>query len=307
MAPCSIISFQIDGETMEIVTDFIFLGYRITVDGHCSHEIKRCLLLWRKAMTKLDSILKIRDIILPTMVWLVKDMVFPVVMYGCESWTMKKAERQRIDAFELWCWRRLLRVPWTAKRSNQSILKEVSPEYSLEAEYSLDAEAEAPILWPPVVKNWLIGKDPDAGKDWRREEKGMTEVEIVGWHHRLDGHEYEQASGVGDGQGSLVCCSPFGHTESDTTEWLNWTELKPTLKACLINGCWILSNAFPMSIDRIIWVFIVVVPFVIVVYHIDLHIFNQLYAGQEATVRTGHGTTDWKRSTSRLYIVTLFI
>ena len=127
-----ITSWQIDGETMEIVRDFILGGSKITVDGDCSHEIKRHLLLGRKAMTKLDSILKSRDITLPTKVCLVKAMVFLVVMYGCERWTRKKAERQRIDAFELWCWIRLLRVPWTARRSNQSILKEISPEYSLE-------------------------------------------------------------------------------------------------------------------------------------------------------------------------------
>ena len=123
--------WQIDGETMETVSDFIFLGSKITADSDCSNEIKRCLLLGRKAMTNLDSILKSRDISLPTKVHLVKAMVFPVVMYGCESWTVKKTEHERIDAFELWCWRRLLRVPWTARRSNQFILKEVSPEYSL--------------------------------------------------------------------------------------------------------------------------------------------------------------------------------
>ena len=123
---------QIDGETVETVSDFIFLGSKITADGDCSHEIKRCLLIGRKVMTNLDNILKSRDITLPTKVCLVKAMVFPVVMYGCENWTVKKAELQRIDAFELWCWRRLLRVPWTARRSNQSILKEISPGYSLE-------------------------------------------------------------------------------------------------------------------------------------------------------------------------------
>ena len=132
MASGPITSWQIDGETMETVTDFIFLGSKITADADCNHEIKRCLLLGRKAMTNLDSILKSRDITLPTKVHLVKAMVFPVVMYGCESWTVKKAERLRIDAFELWCWRRLLRVPWTARRSNQSILKEISPGCSLE-------------------------------------------------------------------------------------------------------------------------------------------------------------------------------
>ena len=127
-----IISWQIDGETMETVTEFIFLGSKITAHGECSHEIKRRLLLGRKPMTNLDSIFKNRDITLPTKVRLVKAMVFPVVMYGCESWTIKKAERWRIDAFEPWCWRRLLRVSWTARRSNQSILKEIYPEYSLE-------------------------------------------------------------------------------------------------------------------------------------------------------------------------------
>ena len=132
MASGPIISWQIDGETVEIVTDFTFLGSKITADGDCSHEIKRRLLLGRKVMTTLDSILKSRDITLPTKVHLVKAMVFPVVMYGCESWTIKKTEHRRIDAFELWCWRRLLRVPWTARRSNQSILKEISPEYSFE-------------------------------------------------------------------------------------------------------------------------------------------------------------------------------
>ena len=132
MASSPITSWEKEGETMEAVTDFISGCSKITAGGDCSYEIKRHLLLGRKAMTNLDSILKSRDITLPTKVHLVKDMVFPVVMYGCESWTIKKAERQRIDAFELWCWRRLLRVPWTARRSNQSILKEISPEYSLE-------------------------------------------------------------------------------------------------------------------------------------------------------------------------------
>ena len=132
MASGPITSWQIDGETMETVRDFIFLGSKITADGDCSHEIKRRLLLGRKAMTNLDSILKSRDITLSTEVRLVKATVFPVVMHACESWTIKKAEHQRIDAFELWCWRRLLIVPWTARGSNQSILKEISPEYSLE-------------------------------------------------------------------------------------------------------------------------------------------------------------------------------
>ena len=143
-------SWQIDGKTMETVTDFILGGSKITADGDCSHEIKRRLLLGRKVMTNLDIILKSRDITLSTKVHLVKAMVFPVVMYGCESWTIKKAEHQRIDAFELWCWRRLSRVPWTARRLNQSILKEISPECSLEG---LMLKLKLLILWSPDSKN----------------------------------------------------------------------------------------------------------------------------------------------------------
>ena len=162
MAPGPITSWEIDGETVETVSDFIFLGSKITADGDCSHEIKRCLLLGKKVMTNLDSILKSTDITLPTKVHLIKGMVFPVVMYGCESWTVKKAEHQRVDAFELWCWRRLLRVPWTARRPNQSILKEISSGCSLEG---LLLKLDTPILWPPDGKDQLIGKDPNPGKD----------------------------------------------------------------------------------------------------------------------------------------------
>ena len=176
------------GEKIETVTEFILLGSKITADGDCSHDIKRHLLLGRKAMDNFHSILKSRNITLPTKVHLVKAMFFPVVMYGCESWTIKKAERWRIDVFELWCWRRLLGVPWTAKRSNQSILKEISPECSLEG---LVLKLETPIVWPSDVKNWLIGKDSEAGKDWGQEEKGRTEDEMVGWPHLLNGHEFE--------------------------------------------------------------------------------------------------------------------
>ena len=175
MASDPIISWQTDGETMETVRDFIFLGSKITEDGDCSHEIKRRLLLGRKVMTNLDSILKSRDITVLTKVRLVKAMVFPVVMYGCGSWTIKKAEHRRIDAFELWCWRRLLRVPWTAKRSNQSILKGINPEYSL-AGLMLKMKLQ---YFGHLSKNWLIGKVAVAGKDWRQEEKGMTEDD--GW------------------------------------------------------------------------------------------------------------------------------
>ena len=165
-------------EKVEKVADFIFLGSKTTTDGDCSHEIQRCLFLGRKSMTNLDSILKSRDITLLTKVHLVKAIVFPVVMYRCESWIIKKAEHPRIDTFKLWCWRRLLKVPCIA-RSNQSILKGRNPEYSLAG---LMSEAEAPIFWPPDVKNWIIGKDPDARKDWGQEEE-TTEDKVVGWHH----------------------------------------------------------------------------------------------------------------------------
>ena len=164
-----------------------FLGSKITANGDCGHEIKRCLLLGRKAMTNLDSILKSRDITLPTKICLVKTVVFPVLMYRCGSCTIKKVEHQRIDAFELWCWRRLLRVPWTARRSTQSILKEISPACSLEG-LMLKLKLQ---YWPREAKNWLLGKYPDAGKDWRQEEKGTTEDKMIGWHHRLNGHEFE--------------------------------------------------------------------------------------------------------------------
>ena len=162
------------------------------VGGACSHDIKRCLLFGKKTMTNLDSILKGRDMILLTKVHIVKAMVFPVIMYECESWTIMKVECRRIDAFKLWCWRRLLRVPWTARSSNQSILKNQPWRFTGRT----DAEDEAPILWPPDAKSRLIGKDPDAGKDWGQ-EKGVTEDEMVGWYHWLNGHEFEQSLGDG--------------------------------------------------------------------------------------------------------------
>ena len=192
-------------------------GSKITADGDCSHEIKRHLLLWRKAMTNLDSVFKSRDITLPTKVHLVKAIVFPVAMYGCEldckeSWAPK-----------IWCFwtvvlERLLRVPWTAKRSNQSILKEISPDFIERS----DAEAEAPILWPPDTKNWLTGKDPDAGKDWRQEEKGTTENEMVGWHHQLNGHEL-----VLDREAWCAVVQGVEMSRTRLSDWteLNWTEL----------------------------------------------------------------------------------
>ena len=215
MASGPIASWQIDGETMETATEFIFLGSKITTDGDCSHEVKRCLLLGRKATTNLDSILKSRDITLPTKVHLVKAMVFPVVMYGCESWAIKKAECWRIDAFELVLEKTLDR-PLDSKE-----IKPVNPKGNQFWIFIGRTDAETPIIWPPDAKSWLIGKDSDAGKDWGQEETGVTEDEMAGWNHRLNGHESEQALGVGDGQGSLACCSPWGHKELDTTEWLN--------------------------------------------------------------------------------------
>ena len=162
-------------------------------------------------MTNLDSIFKSRDTTLPTKVRLVRAMVFPVVMYGCESWTVKKAGRWRIDAFELWCWRRLLRG-----------IQPVHPKGDQSWVFigRTDAEAETPVLWPPHAKIWLIGKDPDAGRDCRQDE-------IARWHHRLDGLEFEWTPGVGDGQGGLECCDSWGRKELDMMKRLNWTELKP--------------------------------------------------------------------------------
>ena len=138
-------------------------------------------------------------------------MVFPIVMYGCKSWTTKKPECQSIDAFEPWCWRKLLRVPWTARRSNKSTLKEINPEYSLEG---LILRLKLQYFGHLIQRSRLIRTDPDAGEDWRQEEKGTTEDEMVGWHHWLDGYEFKQAPGVGDGQGGLACCSPWGRKES---------------------------------------------------------------------------------------------
>ena len=165
----------------------IFGGSKITADGDCSHEIKRRLLLGRKVMTNIDIIFKSRDMTLPTKVRLVKARVFPVVMYGCESWTVKKAERQRIDASELWFWRRLLRVPWTARRSNQSILKEISSGCSLEG-MMLKLKLQ---YFAHLMRRVDSLEKTDAGRDWGQEEKGMTEDEMSGWHHRLNGHEFE--------------------------------------------------------------------------------------------------------------------
>ena len=179
LASGPIISWQLDGETVETVADFIFGGSKITADGDCSHGIKRHLLLGRKVMTNLDSIFK------ATKLHLIKAVVFPVVMYGCESWTIKRAECQRIDAFELWCWTRLLRVPWTVRRSNQSILKEISPECSLEGlmvKLKLQYFGHLMRRADSFEKTLMLGKIEEE-KGMTEEEKGTTEDEMVGWHH----------------------------------------------------------------------------------------------------------------------------
>ena len=217
MASSPITPWQTDGETMKTVWDFIFWVSKIIIDGDCSHEIKRHLLLGRKAMTNLESMLKSRDITLPTKVHLVKAMVFPAVMYGCESWTIKKAECQRIDAFQLWCCRRLLTVPWTARRSNQSILKEISPEYSLEElRLKLKLQYFDHLMWraDSLEKTLMLGKI----------EGRRRRDELVGWHHQLYGHEFEQAPGVGWCTGKPGVLQSMEVTNS-WTQLNDWTEL----------------------------------------------------------------------------------
>ena len=209
----------------------IFLGLQITVNGDSSHEIQRCLLLGRKAMTNLDSILKSKDITLSTKVCIVKAMMFPVVMYGCEighteHWALKN-----------WCFwtvvlEKTLASPLTCKKITPVNPKGDQPWIFIGR---TDAEAEAPILWPPNAKSLLIGKDPEAGKDWRQEEKGATGDEMIGWHHLLNGHDFVQSPGDGEGQGSLVCCGLWGHKESDTTEWLNNNNNNPSQGVCHIS------------------------------------------------------------------------
>ena len=192
------------------VTDFIFLDVKITADDDCSHEIKSRLLLGRKAMTNLDT----KAITLPTKVYLVKAMVLPVVMYGCESWTVKKA----------------LESPLYSKD-----VKSVHPKGSQSWIFIGRTEDEAPVLWPPDSKSQLLGKDPDAGKDWGHEEKGATENEMVRWHHRLNGHEFEQTLGYSEGQRSLACCSPWGHSQ---TQLSDQTLLRIQWEYCIEHYIW---------------------------------------------------------------------
>ena len=195
MASCPITSWEIDGETVETVADFRFLGSKITADGDCSHEIKRRLLLRKKVMSYLDSIFKSRDITLPTKVCLVKVMVFTMVMYGCESWTVKEAERQRIDA-----WTVVLEKTLESSLACKEIQR-VHPKRDQSWIFieRTDVEGETPIPWPTHAKSWLIGKDLDAGRDWGPVEKGMTEDEMARWHHWLDAHEFGWTPGVDNG------------------------------------------------------------------------------------------------------------
>ena len=189
MASSPITSWWIDGETVETVTNIIFLGSKTTVDDDWSHEIKRCLLLGRKAITNLDSVLQSRKITFLTNIHIVKAMVFPVVMHGCGNWTIKKAEHWRIDAFEVLCWR-TLESPLDSKE-----IKPVNPKGNQLWIFIGSTDAEAPILWPPDANSQLIGKDADDGKDWGQKEKGETEDKMVGWHHWLNGHKSEQILG----------------------------------------------------------------------------------------------------------------
>ena len=220
MASCPITSWEIDGETVETMADFIFLGSKIIADGDCSYEMKRPLLLGRKVMTNLDSILKSRDLTLSTKVCLVQG-------YGFSSGHVWMWE---LDYKESWAPKNWYFWPVVLEKTFESHLdyKEIQPVHpKVDQSWVFigrtDVEAETPVLWPPDAKSWLIGKDPDAGKDWVQEEKGTTEDEMVGWHHWPYGHGFGLTPGVGDGQVGLACCGSWGRKESDTTERLNWT------------------------------------------------------------------------------------
>ena len=228
MAPGPIISWEIDRETVETESDFILGGSKITADGDSSHEIKRRLLLGRKVMTNLDSIFKSRDI---------ANKGPSSQGYGfscCHVW-MWELDCEEGWALKNWCFwtvvlEKTLERPLDCKEI-QSVHSKGDQSWVFFGRN--DAKAETPVLWPPHAKSWLIGKDSDAGRDWVQEEKGTTEDEMAGWHHQLDGHEFEWTPGVGDGQGGLACCDLWGRKESDTTEQLNWTKLKTILKETL--------------------------------------------------------------------------
>ena len=218
MASGPITSWQIDGEKIATVTDFIFLGSKITANSDCRHKIKRCLLLGRKAIDKPKQHTKKQRHCFADRGPYSQCCGFSVVMYRCESWTIKKAESQRTDAFEVWFWRRLLKVPWTARISNKSILKEINPEYSLEG---LMLKLKLQYFGYLMRRADLFGKDPDTWKDLRQEEKGMTEDEMVGWHHRCNGLEFEKTLGDGEGQGTWPAAV---HGVAKSWTWLSdWT------------------------------------------------------------------------------------
>ena len=239
MASGPITSWQIDGETVELVADVTLGGFKITTDGDCTHEIKRCLLLGRKVLTNLYSILKSRD------------------NFANEG---PSSQGYGFSCGHVWMWELDCEESWVPKnicfwtvvleKTLESPLdcKEIQPVHS-EGDQSWvffwrnDAEAETPVLWPPHVKSWLIGKDSDAGRDWGQEEKGTTEDETAGCHHWLDGRESEWTPGDGDGQGGLACYGSWGHKESDTTKWLNWTKLKWTFIKCIVCGLYKISNS----------------------------------------------------------------
>ena len=270
MASGPISSWHTDGETVETVADFIFLGSKITADGDCSHEIKRRLLLRRKVMTNLDSILKSRDITLSTKVHSQGPKVH-IQGYGFSSghvW-MWELGCEESWAPKNWCFwtvvlEKTLESPLDCKQMQPVHLKgdqswvfigRTEAETSFEVSNETFIEAETPILWPPDVKSWLVWKDPDAGQDWGQEEKGTTEDEMVGWHHRHDGHGFGWTLGVGDGQGGLACCGSWSRKESDTTEWLSGTELKKEKLNCFAGQETQQTNALItvcLSLERVV-------------------------------------------------------